>query len=145
MSTWSLHGVHATLVTIFFEILNPCLSHCRRALRQSRVTPQRQPHHPRNLCCRLHSPETRRAADFYEPGGKRCKLLTSTPRLLRKGALVVLTFKAKATRGFTEARCSDLALEQVRRLDSLLEPGRTRVLHLMANRLRERTIVGYAV
>jgi 23S rRNA U2552 (ribose-2'-O)-methylase RlmE/FtsJ len=71
-------------------------------------------------------------------------LLTSTPRLLRKGALVVLTFKAKATRGFTEARCSDLALEQVRRLDSLLEPGRTRVLHLMANRLRERTIVGYA-
>ena len=71
-------------------------------------------------------------------------LLTSTPRLLRKGALVVLTFKAKASRGFTEAGCSDLALEQVKRLDTLLVPGRTRVLHLMANRLRERTIVGYA-
>lgn len=71
-------------------------------------------------------------------------LLASTPRLLRKGALIVLTFKATATRGFTEDGCSDLAEEQVRKLDGLLEPGRTRVLHLMANRLRERTIVGYA-
>jgi hypothetical protein len=29
-------------------------------------------------------------------------------------------------------------------LDGLLEKGATRVVHLMANRLRERTLIGYA-
>lgn len=29
-------------------------------------------------------------------------------------------------------------------LDGLLEKGSTKVVHLMANRLRERTLIGYA-
>ena len=75
-------------------------------------------------------------------------LLTPTalccrPRLLRKGALVVLTLKVKATRGFTESRCAEVAEAQRMKLEGLL--GGMRVVHLMANRLRERTLVGYVV
>ena len=69
--------------------------------------------------------------------------LCCRPRLLRKGALVVLTLKVKATRGFTESRCAEAAEAQRMKLEGLLEG--MRVVHLMANRLRERTLVGYAV
>jgi hypothetical protein len=67
-------------------------------------------------------------------------------RLVRAGALIVLTFKAKATRGFSEQSCSDAAESKAAKLeaDGLLQAGRTRVLHLMANRRRERTLVGFA-
>ena len=65
---------------------------------------------------------------------------------MRAGALIVLTFKAKATRGFSEQSCSDAAESKAAKLeaDGLLQAGRTRVLHLMANRRRERTLVGFA-
>ena len=71
-------------------------------------------------------------------------LLSATPRIIRKGALVVLTFKARAMRGNSEAGVQKIAEDQARKLDGLLEVGRTTVVHLMANRLRERTLVGYA-
>ena len=56
---------------------------------------------------------------------------------------MVLTLKVKATRGFTESRCAEAAEAQRMKLEGLLEG--MRVVHLMANRLRERTLVGYAV
>ena len=56
---------------------------------------------------------------------------------------MVLTLKVKATRGFTESRCAEVAEAQRMKLEGLLE-GMC-VVHLMANRLRERTLVGYAV
>ena len=47
--------------------------------------------------------------------------LCCRPRLLRKGALVVLTLKVKATRGFTESRCAEVAEAQRMKLEGLLE------------------------
>ena len=80
----------------------------------------------------------RRSAALLSP-----TVLCYRPRLLRKGALVVLTLKVKATRGFTESRCAEVAEAQRMKLEGLLEG--MRVVHLMANRLRERTLVGYVV
>ena len=54
---------------------------------------------------------------------------------------MVLTFKC--ARGYTEAAWEKIARAQVAQLDGLLAPGETTVLHLMANRLSERTLVGY--
>ena len=59
--------------------------------------------------------------------------------LMRTGALVVLTFKCG--KGYSEAAWEAIARAQVAQLDGLLT-GVT-VLHLMANRLSERTLVGY--
>eukprot|EP01065_Artemidia_motanka_P033154 TRINITY_DN40115_c0_g1_i1.p1 TRINITY_DN40115_c0_g1~~TRINITY_DN40115_c0_g1_i1.p1 ORF type:complete len:499 (+),score=103.87 TRINITY_DN40115_c0_g1_i1:82-1578(+) len=62
--------------------------------------------------------------------------------LVRPGGLVVLTFKL--THGHSVSTWDKMAREQAACLDRYLQPGRTRLLHLMANRTRERTLVGYA-
>ena len=62
--------------------------------------------------------------------------------MLRPGGLVVLTFKFGG--GYTEESFDKQAAEQASQLEGLLEPGRTTLVHLMANRLRERTLIGYA-
>ena len=36
------------------------------------------------------------------------------------------------------------AAQQAAKLDGLLEQGRTTLVHLMANRIRERTLIGFA-
>ena len=70
-------------------------------------------------------------------------LMGATPRLIRRGALVVFTFKALT--GCSEATWDLLAREFVEEIEKegWLQEEKTRVLHLMANRARERTLVGY--
>jgi hypothetical protein len=80
------------------------------------------PHHPREM------------QDILQP------LLRDG--MLRPGGLVVVTFKFG--QGHTEAAFDKQAAEQVAQLDGLLQKGRTTLVHLMANRLRERTLIGYA-
>ena len=65
-------------------------------------------------------------------------------RLLRPGALLVLTFKGTKSRGFSEATWSEEVAEEAAPLMQYLEEGTVRVVHLMANKLHERTLIGFA-
>ena len=66
-------------------------------------------------------------------------LFTWSPPLLRAGALVVLTFKA--LKGHSERSWAAQAQAQADHLSGFLVG--TRLLHLMANRKGERTLVGF--
>ena len=46
--------------------------------------------------------------------------------------------------GFTEEAFNRQAEQEVAKLDGMLQKGRTTLVHLMANRIRERTLIGYA-
>jgi 23S rRNA U2552 (ribose-2'-O)-methylase RlmE/FtsJ len=62
--------------------------------------------------------------------------------MLRPGGLLVVTFKFGS--GYTEEAFDKQAAQEVAKLDGLLQTGRTTLVHLMANRIRERTLIGYA-
>lgn len=65
-------------------------------------------------------------------------------RLLRPGCLLVLTFKGTKSRGFSEAAWSEEVAEEAAPLMPFLEEGTVQVVHLMANKLHERTLIGFA-
>ena len=62
--------------------------------------------------------------------------------MLRPGGLLVVTFKFGT--GYTEEAFDKQAAQEVAKLDGLLQTGRTTLVHLMANRIRERTLIAFA-
>mmetsp|Transcript_7703 Transcript_7703/g.21611 ORF Transcript_7703/g.21611 Transcript_7703/m.21611 type:complete len:88 (-) Transcript_7703:17-280(-) len=63
-------------------------------------------------------------------------------QLLRPGALVVLTVKGEAVKGNSQKRlCTDAAFPAAKELQAHCDG--VQVLHLMANRELERTIIGF--